>query len=73
MAAILAFMSGLVEAWGPRGVNVLVAFGMASTCALYAALDACALGKPYPRAFQWGMFWTWPIGMLVHLAWTRRW
>lgn len=73
LAAVLMFMSGLSQAFeGPRLI-ALVALTGASTCALYAALDARAFGKPYPRTFQWAMFWTWPVGMLVHLFWTRRW
>lgn len=72
LAAILAFMWGLSSAWDARDENALVAVAMASTFALYAALDARAFGKTYPRAFQWGMFFTWPVGMLVHLVWTRR-
>jgi hypothetical protein len=73
LAAALAFMEGLSEAFQGPDLIALVALAGASTCALYAALDARALGKPYPRTFQWAMFFTWPVGMLVHLFWTRRW
>jgi hypothetical protein len=73
VAAILAFMEGVCESWRTDGARALVALAAASTWPLYAALDARAVGKPYPRSFQWLMFFTWPVGMLVHLFWTRRW
>ena len=73
LAAALAFMEGLSEAFQGPALLALVALAGASTCAVDAAVDARALGKPYARTFQWAMFFTWPVGMMVQLFLTRRW
>jgi len=46
---------------------------VASAVVLFCQLDALLHGKIYQRAFAWLLMFTWPLGVAVHLYWTRRW
>jgi hypothetical protein len=52
-------------------LRFLAATAMASFIALACTLDARMHGKLFLRSFAWAMMFTWPIGLLVHLVWTR--
>jgi hypothetical protein len=51
---------------------VLAAFAAASSITLACVLDARMHGKVFLRSWAWLLMWTWPVGILAHLLWTRR-
>lgn len=66
-----AFVGGLAEyAHGPPQIVAALAFGSAVT--LWCTLDAHCHDKAFLHSFGWVMFFTWPVGGLVYLIWTRR-
>jgi hypothetical protein len=67
----LAFADGLFETTGIHG-RFLAVLGFASAITLWCTLDARLHGKVFLRSFSWLMMWTWPVGVLAHLVWTRR-
>jgi len=66
-----AFVSGLAEntLGAARFLGVLA---FASAVTLWCGLDAKLHGKVFVRSFAWLMMFTWPVGVLAHLVWTRR-
>ena len=52
-------------------LHFLAATAVASAITLACTLDARMHGKLFLRSFAWTMMFTWPIGLLVHLVWTR--
>jgi hypothetical protein len=50
----------------------LWAMSFASGLVLWCTLDARMHGKIFLRSYAWTMMFTWPIGMLAYLIWTRR-
>ena len=70
IAYVWAFASGMVIAFDPAA-TALSAMCFASALTLWCDLDARSHGKIFVHSFGWQLMWTWPIGMLVHLIWTR--
>jgi hypothetical protein len=52
-------------------VHALVVMTLASSITLWCGLDAQVHGKLFLRSFAWLMMFTWPVGVAVHLVWTR--
>jgi hypothetical protein len=52
-------------------LHALTAMAIASAITLACTLDARMHGKLFLRSFAWTMMFTWPIGLLAHLVWTR--
>jgi hypothetical protein len=71
-ALAAAFIDGFAESLG-RASQVLSILTFASAVTLWCGLDARVHRKLYLRSFGWLMMFTWPIGVLVHLIWTRGW
>jgi len=71
-AFVAAFGEGLALAWSETPLQALCVLTEASAVTLYATLDAKVHGKQYLRSFEWMLMWTWPLGLLAHLVWTRR-
>ena len=67
-----AFVSGVVREVDAR-IELPAFLALASAVVLWCQLDALLHGKIYQRACAWLMMFTWPVGVLVHLIWTRRW
>jgi hypothetical protein len=67
-----AFVDGFTEL-STGVVRILRILVFASTIVLWCTLDAIVHGKLFLRSFAWTMMFTWPVGVLVHLVWTRRW
>jgi hypothetical protein len=71
-ALAAAFIDGFAESLG-RASQLLWILTFASAITLWCGLDARVHRKLYVRSFAWQMMFTWPIGVLVHLIWTRGW
>ena len=67
-----AFVDGVVGEVDAR-LHGPAALVVASAVVLWCQLDALLHGKLYERASAWLLLFTWPVGVLVHLGWTRRW
>ena len=68
-----AFADGMCTDSPNTALRVLAIFTLASAITLCCTLDANVNGKLFLRSFAWHMMFTWPVGVLVHLVWTRRW
>lgn len=51
--------------------RILVSPVMPSAIVLWCFLDAQCFGKIFHRSFAWTMMFTWPVGVLAYLIWTR--
>lgn len=67
---VAAFTQGVVTGSSSLG-QALAALGFASAVTLWCSLDAYLHGKLFLRSFGWALMFTWPIGVAVHLVWTR--
>ena len=70
---VAAFADGMCTHSPNTALRVLAIFTLASAITLCCTLDANVNGKLFLRSFAWHMMFTWPVGVLVHLVWTRRW
>ena len=52
--------------------QVLLAFAAGSSIAPWCFLDAEMHGKVFHRSYAWSMMFTYPVGILIYLVWTRR-
>jgi hypothetical protein len=68
-AATLVY--GSVLASGKRELEVAAGLAVGSAIALWCSVDARVHGKLFLRSFEWLMVFTWPVGALAHLVWTR--
>lgn len=66
----LAFVQGLVG-YRDGGARIVSIFGFASALVLWCVLDSRMHGKLFLRSYGWLMMFTWPVGMLAYLVWTR--
>src|SRR5690242_19035437 len=71
LVAVGAFAGGFVITRGTEA-RVLTIFTFASSLSVWCGLDARVHGKLFLRSFAWLMLFTWPVGLLAHLVWTRR-
>jgi hypothetical protein len=53
-------------------IKVVTTLVTASAITLACMLDARLYGKLFLRSYALALLLTWPIGVLVHLIWTRR-
>jgi hypothetical protein len=67
-----AFAGGVVASLGVQA-RALAVMTFASAVSVWCGLDARIHGKLFLRSFAWLMLLTWPVGLLAHLVWTRRW
>lgn len=72
LALAAAFASGFVESVAFQ-MQLVAIMTFASAVSIWCGLDARVHGKLFLRSFAWLMLFTWPLGVLVHLVWTRRW
>lgn len=76
LALIIVCLAALFGSIGARfggRVDALAAITIASGLVLWCTLDAHIRGKTFVHSFAWALALTWPLGVLVHLVWTRRW
>lgn len=71
LLVVTTFLFGLTSSAGEL-LQILAALAMASAVTLVCMLDAKMHGKTFVRTFGLALFMTWPLGVLVHLIWTRR-
>jgi hypothetical protein len=73
VAVYLAFLLEATAAFGGTSLlNTLCALTEASAIVLWCTLDAEIHGKMFIRSYAWTMMFTWPLGIVVYLLWTRR-
>lgn len=70
VVVVAAFTEGFLEQ-SSSPARVLVAIALASALTLWCGLDGRVHGKILLRASAWALMFTWPIGVAVHLVWTR--
>jgi hypothetical protein len=67
---VAAFAEGLL-AESSLAARVVVPITFASALTLWCGLDAHVHGKLFLRSYAWALMFTWPVGVAVHLVWTR--
>lgn len=67
---LAAFVSGLSD--HNMLLRALGALVFASALTLWCTLDGEVHSKRFLHSFGWQLMWTWPLGLIVYLTWTRR-